>query len=147
MRSHRPLTCLGGQARGVAEHMRMAADQLRGDGLDHVAEIEGALLLRHAGVEDDLQQEVAELLAQVGEVAARDGVGDLVGLFERVGRDGREVLLEVPRAAGAGRAQRRHDLDQPGDVAGGFQGAAAQLGAGKADRSKGRAAGRDPSDA
>ena len=55
------------------------------------------------------------------EIAARDRVGHLVGLFERVGRDGREVLLEIPRAAGAGRAQRRHDLDQPGDVAGGFQ--------------------------
>ena len=80
---------------------------------DHVAEVEGAWLLRHAGVKDDLQQEVAELVAQVVEIAARDGVGDLVGFLDRVGRDGREILLEVPRAAGSGRAQRRHDLDQP----------------------------------
>ena len=100
--------------------MRMAAHQLFGDGLDHAAEIERALLLRHAGVEHDLEQEVAQLLAQIGEVAAGDGVGHLVGLFERVGRDGREVLLQVPGAAGAGRAQRRHDLQEPGDVAGGF---------------------------
>ena len=95
---------------------------LLGDRLDHVAEIERALLLRHAGVEHDLEQEVAQFVAQVGEVAAGDGVGHLVGFFERVGRDGREILLQVPRAAGAGRAQRRHDLDQPGDVAGGLHG-------------------------
>ena len=31
------------------------------------------------------------------------------------------ILLEIPRTAAAGRAQRRHDLDQPGDVAGRFQ--------------------------
>ena len=98
--------------------MRMAAQQLLGDRLDHAAEIERALLLGHAGVERDLEQQVAELLAQIVEIAARDRVGDLIGFFERVGRDGREILLEVPRAAGAGRAQRRHDLQKPGDVAG-----------------------------
>ena len=67
-----------------------------GDRLDHVAEIEGALLLGHAGVEDDLQQQIAEFVLQVVEIAARDGVGHLVGFLERVGRDRREVLLEVP---------------------------------------------------
>ena len=103
--------------------MRMAADQLFGDGLDHVAEIEGALLLRHAGVKHDLQQQVAQFVPQVGEVAAGDRVGHLVGFFDGVGRDGREILLQVPRAAGAGRPQRRHDLHQPGDVAGGLHAA------------------------
>ena len=53
---------LGGAAVGVGEDMRMAADQLGGDGLDHVAEIEGALLLGHAGMEDDLQQQVAQFV-------------------------------------------------------------------------------------
>ena len=42
----------------------MTADQLRGDGFDHVAEIEGALLLRHAGMENDLQQQIAELFLE-----------------------------------------------------------------------------------
>ena len=64
--------------------------------LDHTAEIERALLLRHAGVEHDLEQEVAQFLAQVGEIAAGDGVGHLVGLFERVGRDGRESPAPGP---------------------------------------------------
>ena len=95
----------------------MAAQELFRDRLDDAAEIERALLLGHAGVERDLQQEVAELFAQVVEIAARNRVGDLVGFFERVGRDS-EILLEVPRAAGAGRAQRRHDFEKPIDVAG-----------------------------
>ena len=79
--------------------MRMAADQLGGDGLDHVAEIEGALFLGHAGVEDDLEQQIAQFVLEVGEIAARDGVGHLVGFLQRIGRDGAEVLLEVPGAA------------------------------------------------
>ena len=106
----------GSLALRIGKHMGVTPDQLLRDGLDHVAEIEGALFLRHAGVEHDLQQQVAQFLAQIRKIVARDGVGDLVGFFERVGRDGLEVLLEIPRTAGAGRAQRRHDLDQPGHV-------------------------------
>ncbi len=84
----------------IAEHMRVAAHELFGDRLHHVAEVERALFLRHAGVKHDLQQEIAQFVAQIVEVAARDGVGDLVGLFERVGGNRRKVLFEVPRAAG-----------------------------------------------
>ena len=54
------------------------------------------------GVEDDLEQQVAELVLQVGEVAAGDGVGHLVGFLQRVGRDRREGLLQVPGTAGPG---------------------------------------------
>ncbi len=97
MRSHSPLTASGVKPCTIAEHMRMPPHELLGDGLDHAAEIERALLLRHAGMEHDLQQQVAEFLAQIAEVAARDRVGDLVGFLERVGRDGREILLQVPR--------------------------------------------------
>ena len=81
--------------------MRMPPDELFGDRLDHVAEIERALLLGHAGVEHDLQEQVAEFVAQIVEIAARDRVGDLVGFLDGVRRDRREILLQVPRAAGA----------------------------------------------
>ena len=91
----------------VAEDMRMAADHLVGDRLDDVAESEFAGLLRHLRVIDDLQQQVAELLAQIVQVAARDRVGDLVGFLDRVGRDGRKVLLDVPGAAGLRRRAAR----------------------------------------
>ena len=102
----------------VGEHMRMTADHLPCDRLDHVAEGKGVLLFRHAGVIDDLQQEIAQFLAEVVEIAARDRVGDLIGLLDGVGRDRRKVLLEVPRAAGDRRAQRRHDLNEAGNIAG-----------------------------
>ena len=68
-------------------------------------------------MENDLEQEVAELVAQILGVAALDRIGDLVGLLDRIGGDGGEALLEVPRAAAFGVAQRRHDLDQAADVA------------------------------
>ena len=111
---------IGRGATRVAEHMRVPANELFRDGRDHVAEIERALLLRHAGMERDLKQQVAQLFAQVGKIAASDRVGHFIGFLDRVGGNGREILLEVPGAAGARRAQRRHDLDQPCDVAGWF---------------------------
>ncbi len=115
--------------------MRMAADHLGGDGVDHAAEIEGALLLGHAGVKHDLEQQVAKLVAQVAQVTARNGVGDLVGFLDGVWRDRREVLLQIPRTAAAGRAQRRHDLDEPDDIAGWFHGLGfAGYGLGRAGR-------------
>ncbi len=47
----------------------MAADQLVADGAGHVVEREGALLLGHPGLEHHLQEQVAEFVTQVGEVA------------------------------------------------------------------------------
>ena len=80
----------------VAEHMRMPANEFRGDGLDHVAEVEGALFLRHAGVKDDLQQQIAELVLKVVEIVARDRVGDLVGFLERIRRDASRSFAPGP---------------------------------------------------
>src|SRR5258708_25764787 len=69
-------------------------------------------------MEYDLEQEIAQFVAQVVEIAARNGVGDLVSLLDGVRREGCKGLVNVPGATSAGRAQRRHDLEQPGDVAG-----------------------------
>ena len=74
---------------------------------DDIAEGEFAGFLGHVRVVDDLQQQVAELVAQIVQVAARDGVGDLVGFLDRVGRDGRKILLDVPGAAGLRRRAAR----------------------------------------
>ena len=90
---------------GVAEHMRVAAHHLVGDRLGDAVEIEQPGFLGHARVKDDLEQQVAQLVLKRRHVAALDRVGDLVGFLDRIGRDGREILLEVPRAAAApGRA-------------------------------------------
>src|SRR3546814_4879254 len=78
----------------IAEHVRMAAHQLVGDRRRHLGEGEVAGLLGHAGVEHHLQQQVAQLVPQRRHVVLLDGVGNLVGLLDGVGRDGREVLFQ-----------------------------------------------------
>ena len=95
--------------------MRMAADHLLRHTIDHIREREGAFLLGHTRVIDDLEQQIAELLLEIDPVAALDRVGDLVGFLDRVGRDGRECLLEVPRTACAGRSERGHDGKEIGN--------------------------------
>ncbi len=46
-------------------------------------------------MEHDLQQQIAEFLAEVDEVAALDRVHHLVSLFERVWRYRAEILLQI----------------------------------------------------
>ena len=81
----------------------MTVDHLVGDRGGHVLEAEGAGFARHLRMVDDLQQQVAELLAQMFEIAPADRVGDLVSLLDRVWRDGGEALFQVPRATRARR--------------------------------------------
>src|SRR5215467_4137259 len=73
-------------------------------------------------MKDHLQQQITELIAEITHVAPSDRVGDLVGLLDRVGGDGLEVLFEVPRTAAARRPQRGHDDKELIDIAGRFQG-------------------------
>ena len=93
--------------------MRMPADHLVRDRAHHIREGEGPGLLGHPGVIDGLEQQVAQFVAQIGHVAALDGVGDLVGFLDRIGRDRGEILLDVPGTAPVGVTQPRHDGDQP----------------------------------
>jgi hypothetical protein len=67
----------------------MPPDHLGGYGIDDVGEGEASVFLGHAGVIDDLQQEIAELVLQRVKIAASDGIGDLVGFLDSVWRDGR----------------------------------------------------------
>ena len=80
----------------IPKHVRMAPHQLFIQAFDDVGKFERPLLLRHAGVEDHLQQEIAQLLTQIGEVSARNGVGDLVGFLDGIGGDARKILLQNP---------------------------------------------------
>jgi hypothetical protein len=85
------------------------ADHFVRDRFDDVVEAERAFFLGHARVIDDLQQQIAELATQLGARAGRDSLGDFLGFLDGVRRDRLEGLLEVPRAAAAGRAQRPHN--------------------------------------
>ena len=106
----------------VSENVRMPPDHFGGDAFDNIAKIERTLLLCHLGVIDDLKQQIAQFLPQVIEVVPGNGVNNLVGFLEGVGRDGAEILLEVPRTAGFRGPQGRHDLDQAGNVLGRLHG-------------------------
>ena len=96
----------------VGKDMRMPPDHLAGDRLNHIAKCKRILLFRHAGVVNDLEQEIAEFFAEIVEIATRDGVDDLIGLLDGVGCDRRKILFEVPRTTGDGRPQHRHDFEQ-----------------------------------
>ena len=70
-------------------------------------EVAGPALLEQQRQEVDLEQDVAELVEQLGVVAALRGVGQLVGLLDRVRDDRALVLLAVPRALDAQPARDR----------------------------------------
>jgi hypothetical protein len=91
----------------------MALDHLVGDGGGDLVEVEMPRLLGHLRVVDRLEEEVAELSLQLAPCLPFDRVGNLVGFLDRVGRDRAEVLLDIPRTAGLGVAQARHDGAEP----------------------------------
>ena len=101
----------------VGKDVGMAADELGVQIGGDVAMVEVAGLGGHLRIEENLQQQVAELVLEVGPGAALDGVEDLVGLLERVALDGVEGLLAVPGTAVRG-AQASHDRDGFGERAG-----------------------------
>ena len=76
------------------------------DGLD-VGQVEDTGLGRQLGVEDDLEQQVAELLGELRRGAGLERVVDLVGLLEQVAAQAQVGLLAVPRAAVGLRAAGR----------------------------------------
>ena len=82
----------------------MAPHQLVGDGACDVGEPERARLGGDLGVEDDLQEQVAELVAQRCRVAAVDRLEHLVRLLDHVGPQALVCLLAIPRAAARARA-------------------------------------------
>ena len=88
----------------------MAVDEFVAQGVGHVRKVERALLLAELRVEDDMQQQVAQLLADALHVVVRNGVGQFVGLFDGIAAQRVEGLLAVPRTLAA---ERVHHLQQP----------------------------------
>jgi len=116
----------------IAEHMGVSADHFEQDALDHIAKRKSAALIGHLRVIDDLEQQIAKLVSQRGEVVARDRVRDLVGFLDGVWRDRAEVLLDIPRTAADRRAQFRHQGQQRADFSG--RGAVAKAFKGRLER-------------
>ena len=64
--------------------------------VDDVVQREMAGFLGHLRVEHDLELQIAELVGERVHVVARDGVGDLIGFLDRVGRDRRRTSARCP---------------------------------------------------
>ena len=105
-----PLTCVSPKTWGwretILSEMAVATS----------AQVELAELVGQLGVEDDLEEQIAQLLAErtPGTTLAHPVhlLQDLVRLLDQVGAKGPDVLLAVPGAA-ALCAQGAHDLLQP----------------------------------
>ena len=83
----------------IAEDVGMAANQLAGDAMHHVFQPELARLLRQLHVEEHLQEQVAQFVAElIGVVLIQGGEG-LVGFLDEVGLERGVGLHAVPGAA------------------------------------------------
>jgi len=94
----------------------MPGDHLVGDGAGYRGEIELAHLGRDLRVIDDLKQQIAQFLAQCRHVGTGDRVGNLIGFFDRVGRDRLERLLDVPGATVLRIPKPPHDIQEAGHL-------------------------------
>ncbi len=83
----------------IAEHVRVAADQFRRDRIEDIGGIEIAVLVGHLGMERDLDQQIAQLVAECRHIALVDRVGDLERLFDDRAANRFVRLLAVPWAS------------------------------------------------
>ena len=93
----------------------MAADHLVVDFANDVRDREAALFGSDLGVKHDLQEKVAQLLGELGVIAAVQGFEDLVGFFDEISAKRPVRLFTVPGTA-FGRAQpglNGHELFEP----------------------------------
>ena len=91
----------------------MTAQHLVGNRRGNILEGEEPGLFGHPGMKNHLKQQIAEFVLERCPVPARNRVGDLVRLFDRVGCNRREILLAIPGTAALGIAQPSHDREEP----------------------------------
>src|SRR5437016_3362124 len=94
-----PTHFLGTADDGRAENVGMAANQLLTDRIGHVAHGEVTSLCRDLGLHQDLEQDVAQLFAELGHRLLVDRLQDLVGFLEHAGAQRRASLLAIPGTA------------------------------------------------
>ena len=95
----------------------MAPHQLVRQAVADVRHVKAARLGSDLGMQEDLQEEVAQLVGQVVGVPGVDGLDHLIGLFEGEAAQGAVGLGPVPGAA-ARRPQAADQVDHPGEPVG-----------------------------
>ena len=111
-------TCSALVGLDVPEHVRMAVHELVVDHARDVGEREPTLLGGEGGVEEHLEEQVAELLLEVTDglgrsVEAVDRFEHLVGLLEQMAGERAMGLLPIPRAL---TAQGAHELRKANEL-------------------------------
>ncbi len=86
-------------------------DELLDEPTRDIVDVPSSVLGSHLRVEDDLQEEIAELVADRVGVTTVDRLEELVRLLKEVARQGLVALLTVPRTP-AGPAQPGHHLHE-----------------------------------
>jgi hypothetical protein len=81
-------------------------------GGSNIGEAKQASFFGDPRMKDDLEQQIAEFVAQGRVVFSGDRVGNFIGFFDGVWRDGRKGLLAVPFAASHRITQSRHDPEK-----------------------------------
>ena len=105
-----------------SEDVRMAANEFFDKHPANTVKIERLSFARQLTVENDLQQQIAELLGHFVVVTCLDGVNQFINFLNGVAAQGHVRLLTVPWATGRG-TQPGHDAKQILDGAFLFHGA------------------------
>src|SRR5262245_12748550 len=100
-----------GASLGVTEHVRVPANELFVDEPRDGLEVVPATLLQQQGEEVDLEQEVAELVRELGIVARNRRVGHFVCLLDGVRNNRALGLLAVPGTVPAQALRQRLQVD------------------------------------
>ena len=91
------LDCRRGGEIGLTEHVRMPADELLVDAARDGGQVSGPPLLEQEREEDRLEEEVAELVDELGIVGGDRRIRDLVRLLDGVRDDRGRRLRAIPR--------------------------------------------------
>ena len=80
-----------------AENVGVAEDKFVVEGVGNVGNVEIAFLFADFGVEEDVEQQVAQFFADVHGIVVKEGVAEFVGFFDSVGTKRFVGLFTVPR--------------------------------------------------
>jgi len=109
-----PVRCTPSSSVGITEHVRMPTDELGVHRTGDALKVAVALFFEEQCEEVDLEEQVTELVEQLGWHPSESRVGDLVGLLDRVRHDRAHGLLAIPRAFAPQALGQVLKLDQRG---------------------------------
>ena len=82
---------------GVSEDMRMAVDQLLAKAVAYIFDVERRFFFTDLGIEDNVQEQVAQFFFDVIVVIFHDGIAQLVSFFDCIRTKAFVRLFTVPR--------------------------------------------------